>query len=650
MKKFGWILIMFVLLVFTSCTTMGGQSDDEPDRDPEVEDEIYDRLEEVNPEAVPIFKKATQAMDSGNNLFSKQGFEQVLNLAPGFPDALRRLSHVELELEYYISALGHAEQAFENDPSFLNQAALAFALLYSEDVYRVEAALPLAREAAESLPDDGYVLSVFLLAGAANDDEIVVREAAEALIRVAPEAPLGHYFSGLMAARDGDWMKAEQELLLAQELGMPEEEIQVVLDDGVRSQATMQRWMYALGYTLAGWLVPLLFLYIAGELLSELTLKAAYREQPGEKFEVGTGERLLRSIYRVVIAVTSIFYYISIPFLIMVVLAVVGGIFYMVLGMGTLSIPVVPLVGVAAIYTLSVVIRSVFTRVKDTEPGRSLSQQEAPDMWALAMEVGERLETRSIDAIYVTPGTEIAVMEGGKLIDKLRGSGRRSLIVGLGGLPGMTVSQFKAILAHEYGHFSNRDTAGGNLAKLVNASINRMAKELAVTGQAGWYNPVWLFVNGFVRVFMRITRGASRLQEILADRYAAMAYGVRNYIASLKYLIHQSLVFRTQVTSEIQDALKQGRDLQNIYGLQDVQTGEVFEQLKEKEDEIMSKPTSPYDSHPALSERIALLEGIEVSGEEDDHEPVEDLLPTIRELQDEMTAVVQTNVFGRRMR
>ena len=82
----------------------------------------------------------------------------------------------------------------------------------------------------------------------------------------------------------------------------------------------------------------------------------------------------------------------------------------------------------------------------------------------------------------------------------------------------MTQGQFKAILAHEYGHFSNRDTAGGDLARWVRASIYRMAYNLAVSGQARWYNPAWLFINGFHRGFLRITQGASRLQEILADR------------------------------------------------------------------------------------------------------------------------------------
>jgi predicted TPR repeat methyltransferase len=72
-------------------------------------------------------------MDEGDLVAAKEGYEQVLALGPDFPDALRRLSSVELELDHVESALQHAEQAYAADPSPYNQSALARALLYTED-------------------------------------------------------------------------------------------------------------------------------------------------------------------------------------------------------------------------------------------------------------------------------------------------------------------------------------------------------------------------------------------------------------------------------------------------------------------------------------------------------------------------------------
>ncbi|MBU0494559.1 MAG: M48 family metalloprotease [Chloroflexi bacterium] len=222
--------------------------------------------------------------------------------------------------------------------------------------------------------------------------------------------------------------------------------------------------------------------------------------------------------------------------------------------------------------------------------------------------MAQRLDTRPIAAIYVTPAAEIAVMERGGLWAKLRGAGQRTLILGLGALPGLTQGQLKAILAHEYGHFSQRDTAGGNLARQVQLAIHQMAYSLATTGQARWYNPAWLFINGFNRIFLRITLGDSRLQEILADRYAAMAYGVQNYIDGLTHIIRQSLAFDLQVHHEVEVAQQLRRGLANLYALPPTEAGEQEQQLAARVTEALSRPTAPYDSHPAPRERIALLE------------------------------------------
>ena len=56
-----------------------------------------------------------------------------------------------------------------------------------------------------------------------------------------------------------------------------------------------------------------------------------------------------------------------------------------------------------------------------------------------------------------------------------------------------------------------------------------MAIGLAEGGAASSINPAWWFVRGFHSVFLRISQGASRLQEGLADRWAAFAYGSKSF-------------------------------------------------------------------------------------------------------------------------
>jgi Zn-dependent protease with chaperone function len=642
--KRTYAIVMLCLSLLVAPTARAAAQEPEG-RDPAEEQEIYDQLGEIDPAAVPIFQEATQAMDMGDLMAAREGYEQVLVLAPDFPDALRRLSYVEVQLGDAESALSHAEQAYAVDPSPWNQYALAQAMLATEDPAHVADAFVHARDAAAALPDYPGVQYVLLFAALNYEDVDSLRQASEALIRLVPDQPVGYYIAGLIAADDGRWEDAERKLLLAQELGMPAEQVQEALDSGIRTQARMWRAIRWAGYALAAWLVGLILLTLTGVLLSRLTLATVRRTQSTGSFEIGRGEGLLRGFYRLVIAVTSLYFYASIPLLILVVLAVTLGVLYLMFSAGRVSLRLAAVVGLAGLYTLYAIIRSLFVRIKEPEPGRPLPKEEAPRLWSLTEEVADRLETRPVEAIYVTAGTEIAVTERGGLWQKLRGLGQRCLIVGLGALPGMTQGQLRAILAHEYGHFSHRDTAGGNLVRQVHASLHLMAYGLASSGQARWYNPAWLFVNGYNRIFLRVTLGASRLQEILADRYAAVSFGARNLIDGLKHIIRQSLIFDLKAKTEIQSAVEEGRSLQNLYALPPLKGEEQLAELEQREAEVMGRPTSPYDSHPAPKERIALLErlrtGAEVEGED---RPAWVLLPDRKALQEEMTRTVQANV------
>jgi Zn-dependent protease with chaperone function len=213
----------------------------------------------------------------------------------------------------------------------------------------------------------------------------------------------------------------------------------------------------------------------------------------------------------------------------------------------------------------------------------------------------------------------------------------------------MTQGQFKAILAHEYGHFSNRDTAGGNVAMQVNASMGNMARQLAVKGLAQWYSPVWLFVNVFYRIFLRVTLGASRLQEVLADRYAAMAYGSANLIEGLLHVVKQSVAFHLQVDEEIRGAVEQNRELNNLYVLSPLE-GKSYEAAETRYKQIFHQPTSMYDSHPSLQDRQRLVASIQSPRREaDDENPVWDLIPDAEELKSKMTQRVAQNIQLRQM-
>lgn len=308
-----------------------------------------------------------------------------------------------------------------------------------------------------------------------------------------------------------------------------------MLAGGVRTQARIQRGLRTAGYGLASWAGGLALLFVAGTVLSSATLRAVSRAQVATVGAVSRAESLLRSVYRGVIALTSAYFFISIPLLILAVLGLAGAVYYLFFVIGQIPVRLAAFVGIAALYTVYAIVRSIFAKLKQQEPGRALPRD-----------------------------------------------------------------------------------------------------------QARIYNPAWLFVNGFYRIFLRITLGASRLQEILADRYAALAYGSQQLADGLRHLIRQSLAFNKQVAAEVRAARQAERELGNLYALPPIDQGEQQTELEAEVEQAMNRPTSAYDSHPAPKDRLALLAELQSrTSAFGDDAPASDLLPNLVGLQTEMTMRVQ---------
>lgn len=638
MRRIFIALIFLALLLGSSTSPVAAQDG----RDPEFEQGIYDRLERINPAAVPVFIAATEALDRDDLAAAQAGFEQVLRLAPDFPDALRRLSQVSFLQEDLDKAEVQARKALEVDDSPENKSNLAYILLNLNSTDTNFEAFRLAQAAVAEQPDDSYNLLVLSNAAIATENGEVLSQTTEQWVQLEPEEPLAHYFKGIAAAVNEKWEIAESELLLAQKLGLPADFIRETLDQGISTQARMQRALRWTLYGLAGWVVSLALLFLIGLALSQATLGSLKRQQSQTAFEIRPAERLVRQIYRVVIALTSLYYYISIPVLLLLVIALVGGTIYAFFAIGQIPIKLALIILGGGGFTLLAVIRSLFIKRKQEDPGTPLERKDSLFLQETLDEVARKVQTRPVQKVFITPGTEIGVYERGKWWQRLRGQGERCLILGLGALPGLNQGQFRAILAHEYGHFSNADTAGGDLAHTVSFNIHNMAQGLFEVGTAAWYNPVWLFINGYYRIFLLITRGASRLQEVLADRLATFHYGLSNMESGLKHTIHQDLLFQSLATREINQAIEENRGLQNLYTLPE---GDIDSDLEAAYQKIMEAKTSPYASHPSPQERLEYITKVPNSAfNQEDHRPAWDLFPDAVGLQKEITELVEGKV------
>lgn len=378
-SRIGWLpAAIGLIFLFLSNPSHAQDATAATDRDSLFEKQILARLVKINPSAVPLFEEASRFYHARQYDKAKAGFEAVLQLAPDFPDAERRLGICELQLGDSAGALLHAERAYSTDPSPYNQSALALALVVFGDSSRYPEAFAYAESAANSLPDQVTAQMALLQSGMATFNEKAVQTASQRLVRLAPEYPLPHYFYGIALAQKESWEASERELLEAQSLGVPQEAIEEILAQGIRTHAAIERWKRRGIYTLVAWLATLALLFLLGAFLSKTTLGAVARTQNTGTFHVSRPEQTLRTLYRGVIAITSVYFYLSIPILLVIVLAAAGAFFYLLLQVGRIPIKLAVFVAIATLVTVYAILRSLFVRPRNTDPGRRIDREQAP--------------------------------------------------------------------------------------------------------------------------------------------------------------------------------------------------------------------------------------------------------------------------------
>lgn len=248
----------------------------------------------------------------------------------------------------------------------------------------------------------------------------------------------------------------------------------------------------------------------------------------------------------------------------------------------------------------------------------------------------------AVDEIRITPGTELYVYEKGTWRERSQDKAQRIMVLGIGVLNDFKQNGFRAVLAHEYGHFTHRDTAGGDIAIRVNNDMMKFAHAMIVNGQAAWWNIAFLFLRIYQFIFRRISHGATRLQEVLADRVAALQYGPLAFEEGLTHVVCKSVEFHHLATKEIEDCVAVRRTLQNLYELRCEENSNLQHQIEES----LTRVTSEDDTHPSPTDRFRLTRKITGANELPATGMVWDWFKNREALTSEMTSLIQSEVHG----
>jgi Zn-dependent protease with chaperone function len=273
--------------------------------------------------------------------------------------------------------------------------------------------------------------------------------------------------------------------------------------------------------------------------------------------------------------------------------------------------------------TAGVILWSIVPRFdKFSEPGPRLTEDAQPELFGLVREVAAATNEAMPAEVYLVPDVNAYVANRGGIAGL---GSRRVMGVGLPLLQTLTVSQLRAVLAHEFGHYAAGDLKLGAWVYRTRAAMARTIQNLGRTGSAWAHKPFLAYGN----VFMRVTQAIARGQELAADRMAVRVAGARSHAEALRVTHGAGAAFGAYWTSEVVPLLSNGwRPPIGAGFAQFVRADRIAQAIATKlDEELQSGAADPYDSHPSLKDRLAAI------GDAPDASPLHDA-PAISLLRD----------------
>jgi Zn-dependent protease with chaperone function len=290
------------------------------------------------------------------------------------------------------------------------------------------------------------------------------------------------------------------------------------------------------------------------------------------------------------------------------------------------------------------------TPKSEDPPGLPVTEADEPALWRTVRELAAAVGTRAPSRIVLTADVNAAVSEDARLLGLLPGP--RHLYLGIPLTQGLTEAQLRAVLAHELGHYSNADTrlaaitargraqvlrtighfeeradrtAGRERARLEKknakaAAKGKKTKEIDTTGAGITYRVMARLYAGYGKLYIRATLTGSRRQEYAADAAAARIAGRDATASALREIPALDAAFgfymNSYATLGAEARLLPPRG--EFFGGYGRMLSARQLELIGLRTELPTEPTSPYDSHPPIADRVERIEALPADGRADE--------------------------------
>lgn len=240
----------------------------------------------------------------------------------------------------------------------------------------------------------------------------------------------------------------------------------------------------------------------------------------------------------------------------------------------------------AGISVFVFLVKFIFSVTKDENSLRmEVTEEQQPRLFAFIRELTTATGTQFPKKIYFSPAVNAAVFYNSSFWSMFLPV-RKNLEIGLGLVNSVNVSEFKAVMAHEFGHFSQRSMQLGSFTYNVNRVIHNMLYEnkgysnfLNAWGKLHWITS--LFAKLTARIAQGIQQvlrvmyglinksymGLSREMEFQADAISAGISGGNNLVSALSRVEIAGSCYNIAL-SEANARVKQNKVSRNIFSNQ----------------------------------------------------------------------------------
>ena len=332
--------------------------------------------------------------------------------------------------------------------------------------------------------------------------------------------------------------------------------------------------------------------------------------------------------------------------LLAMLMVVVSYVFILLLAIACVYLPWLVINNVANFQTLALFVGGVLVagamlwsllprRDKFAAPGLLLDRAAHPHLFAELDNIASALREPLPREVYLIGEPNAWVADRGGVLGL---GSRRVMGLGLPLLAALNVSQFRAILAHEFAHYYGGDTRLGPWLHRTQMAMIRTFQNMGSVGKAmrvALMQVLYMVVFGILKwywlLFLRAINFVSRRQEFRADELACIVAGPQALVSGLRIVHGAALAWPAFLKTELVPMFNMGCLPSITEGFAQFLAAPGIAQQVQKgiETEIREGKTEPYDSHPPLRDRVTAAETLTIASPAADTQPAFQLLDNV---------------------